>query len=250
MNNVKSKKVYIGYFVVSAMLLIAVYNVFGINKTKELTIKDDEAITVVVSGSIAEKDLNELKKNSTLVVYGEVVDVSEPFKVKPVGGGDASIFTDYYIDAKNILRGDKKSLSDTSKIPVRIQGGEIDGMTVVAEEETTLVVGETYLLFLIDPNRGGGYNTDGEYFYINGLKQGVYKEKTNGNLENEKSNEKINLGSIISEMAKINKEVPLSTKEEDQFYENLEKNLASGFIDEEEYNTLIENSEIYAEIIE
>ncbi len=129
---------------------------------------DSGAEQVVVSGTIAGLSFEEMAETSTLIVYGEVSRICEPALVEWVGGGSSHI-TDVEFSVSETLRG---KCGDT--VTVRTLGGLIDSVNEDYTDVPELIEGKSYLLFLYQPGMGGGMNTQGDYYYLNGLSQGVY----------------------------------------------------------------------------
>lgn len=239
------------------------------DNTKSSDFKDSNNTRsiLVIDGTLREMSLEDLMKESNLVVFGTVSDKSESFEIQSVTGG-SSIFTDYYVAPHEILRG---SIETTKQITVRVQGGELDNIIAVSDTEADLKVGESYLLFLYKPNVGSGFNTKGDYFYVKGCRQGAYELKDNSQLSKIKS-ENI---SLISMLEKADTDLLLKSKDgkaiklveiaeafddfnkrnpvrDNLFYEeflkNLKLNLEGGFITNEEYIRCLNELEQYATI--
>lgn len=171
----------------TALLMISICMVVLISQRdsgfpKQTINSQNNIDTIIVSGLIAEKDLPQLILESDMIVRCKVKEISEPIKIRPVTGGDYSIFTDFYIESISVLKGEGV-FDDMTKIPVRIQGGKSDTLEVIAEDTPSLEVGNEYLLFLYRPGRGGGYNTKGDYFYVAGATQGSYTVVLNNELQ-------------------------------------------------------------------
>ncbi|MDO4175104.1 MAG: hypothetical protein Q4D42_10105, partial [Eubacteriales bacterium] len=133
-----------------------------------------ETIAQNISGCLPELSKEDLIAQSTLIATGTVTEVSDAFQIAPVGGGDPSVFTDYFFTVSDVLRGEP----DDNVVSVRIQGGTANGMSSTAELEPQLEVGKSYLLFLYQPNMGGSYNTKGDYDSVTGLYRGAYELDT------------------------------------------------------------------------
>jgi hypothetical protein len=206
--------------------------------------------TITISGSLAEKDLTQLILYSDIVVTGRVIEKSEAIKIRPVTGGDYSLFTDYYIKAIDVLKGEN-TFEINMQIPVRIQGGKTDNLEVIVEEAPELIIGEEYLLFLFRPGRGGGYNTEGNYFYITGAVQGIYSVVNHGETQffiSQMDNPELTIENVIS---RINENIHIEVKTKmEEFLENNLRNLESGFITEDEYYQFIEGANTFATIVD
>lgn len=225
----------------------------------------------IKSGILNELSMEELIEESALIIYGTVTGNSDPFEIMSVSNG-SSIFTDYYIQPSIVFRGDA-SISDP--ITVRMEGGKIGNVEVIAEEDAELNVGDSYILFLYKPGMGGGFNTEGDYYYIKGCHQGVFESDADflfdvntiaGDAdeldieeiiqENEdllfasESEELFELAEFVGEVQESNIESPIDeTLEVNTFMDNLKKNLETGFITQEEYDMYLAETSQYAKII-
>lgn len=218
-----------------------------------------DASTQVVSGSLEELTQHEIITRSSLVAIGCISEVSDPFQIKPVGGGDPSAFTDYSFQISEILRGE--SASDT--VVVRIQGGTTDRLTTVVEEAPELEVGQEYLLFLYQPGRGGAYNTEGDYYYITGVNQGAFAISPETPLDIATADSDVEFVSAATDapvnwslrdaaesIQAVNEEQPADEAYVyEQAYENWQHNLDSGFITQEEFDRFVAESKVYAEVV-
>lgn len=218
-----------------------------------------EETTQVVSGSMVELTQQEMITRSSLVAIGSVSEISDAFQIKPVNGGDPSVFTDYTVEVSDILRGEL----DSDTVSVRIQGGTANGMTTIAEEAPELEKGQTYLLYLYQPGRGGSYNTEGDYYYITGVSQGVFALSSDTPLSAGKDNAETRLVDISTDaetewtlrdaeesIQDINEKQPADKDYVyKQAYENWQANLDSGFMTQEEFDRSVKESKIYAKII-
>ena len=115
---------------------------------------------------------------------------------------------------------------------------------------------------------GGGYNTVGDYYYINGGTQGVYVEDVSDsivkksseeisliseaqeNSENNMSSEdNINLKDFSFELNNYNENNPVDEKYfEKEYKENLKRNLDNHLITQEDYDMYLEAMNQYAVI--
>lgn len=218
-----------------------------------------EETTQVVSGSMVELTQQEMITRSSLVAIGSVSEISDAFQIKPVNGGDPSVFTDYTVEVSDILRGEL----DSDTVSVRIQGGTANGMTTIAEEAPELEKGQTYLLYLYQPGRGGSYNTEGDYYYITGVSQGVFALSSDMPLPAGEYDAEMRLSDISTDtetewtlrdaeesIQDINEKQPADKDYVyKQAYENWQANLDSGFMTQEEFDRSVKESKIYAKII-
>jgi hypothetical protein len=209
--------------------------------------------TVIISGLLAEKDVPRLIESSDAIVSGTVVSKDSPIKIRPVSGGDNSLFTDYYVEIETVFTGVSAVTdgADSSVIAVRVQGGTIDELNVIVEEAPALEVGETHLLFLYNPGHGGGYNTAGEYFYVTGASQGAYAHHADGgDWVSQFNGSALSFESLQSQISEYES---LGTQRQtamDAFIQNQLRNLENGVITEEEYESLMTDANTYATVIE
>jgi len=211
---------------------------------------EDEQIVVIQSATFLSFSKEDLMENSALVIYGRVIGRSEQFIVENAYSGSRSVFTDYYFEVYEVLRGETIS----NEIAVRIQGGEIDDILLVLTYAPQFEIGGEYLLFLTIPG-GGPLDTPGYYYYIIGGLQGVFpKDATRsrgdelvfeqyGNLA-----EIIELSELYERLDEINKTIPLPTAEgvRQQTIENIRASVANNVFDmtEEEIQE-IENEPLF-----
>lgn len=226
-----------------------------------------------------------LMEGSTLVLTGTLEDVSEAFTVETYSGA-TMLFSDYYIKPNKVLRG---SIEEGETVVVRMEGGLKDNRLVVLENAPTLQKGKEYLMFLYQPNIGGSYNTEGDYYYIRGGFQGVFFKSSSENrlkkelpdiaqddsiyivsrYENDSdfrgvltregveglssfniSPNYFALNQLSDELNEYNKVHPVDKDaRKNDAIKGLKGNLDSGFISQEEYDEAIEDMEHYAVIV-
>lgn len=213
--------------------------------------KDVPATTVTVTGVMEKKELPDLLEDSSLVIRGTVSDISAPFQIEGVGGG-VSVFTDYKITVRETFRGEA---FDT--VTVRLQGGQAGDLNVECPDEPKLAENNNYVLFLYQPGRGGGYNTEGDYYYITGLNQGVFERnplpRAGQEIYTAMSPESTEITQIefSQELETANTEIPVNKNApREEFLKNIQWNLDTGFIQQEEYDRLLADSQKYATILE
>ncbi|MDR3148912.1 MAG: hypothetical protein LBT88_02690 [Oscillospiraceae bacterium] len=216
---------------------------------------------IISSGLLVEKDVTQLIAEADVIVYGTIYDNGDPIKIRSVASvraaadgedvsGSFSVFTDYYIDPEIILQ-NRRPEYDISNVPIRLEGGIIDGLEVIAELEPPFEIGNKYLLFLKYPGIGGGYITNETQFYIAGAVQGRYEE-TEGDpiLRTYFGDREITLEELVKQVEEFEASgEPVKTQWE-EFLENQNHNIETGFITQEEYDRFIEEAQMYAEIIE
>lgn len=129
-----------------------------------------ETVTVIFGYPVL-YSLEDLIQESTLVVRGTVSAVSEPFLIYGVGDNAGTlVHTDYTISVAETLRGK----APAEEITVRMEGDRADPSDIY-EDYASLREGQEYLLFLWKPDRGAGFTTRGDYYYITGETEGVYE---------------------------------------------------------------------------
>ena len=215
----------------------------------------------VLSGVLAEMDEEALTEHSTLVIRGDVIGKSDAFQIQPATGGDPSNFTDYYVSIDEVLRGESAKPEDV--ITVRIQGGIANGLEVIAEEAAQIDVNDNVLLYLQRPAMGSGYNTEADdYYYVTGERQGAFIQEetkairafsTQGSDEEIFVNEDEELvyDEVVETIAEFTEANPVDEDiVHDEFITNLQKNLKSGFITQEEYDQFILDSQEYATVVD
>jgi len=138
---------------------------------------DDSVQRVSVNGMLAAYSFPDLIADSSLVIKGRVSEISETFKILWAGEGN-SLATDVTVEVLETFRGRAQGGSVTVRMNGGLGSGWIDGELCAYyedyENEPELFLGETYLLFLHQPNVGGGMNTEGDYYYVSGVSQGVF----------------------------------------------------------------------------
>lgn len=197
-----------------------------------------------ISGTIVETSLDDLFEQSTLAVFGTVTGKSDAFQIKGVSGSVAN-FTDYYLNISSTLRGTAKN----NAITVRVQGGTVGNYTEIYEFSPNLEINNDYLLFLYKPGRGGAYNTEGDYYYVLGLTQGVFSENENGDFVSA-SGEILSQERLISTLSDEDMEPVNENYFRNEYIENQERNLQNGFITQEEFDEMMANIDHYATILD
>lgn len=204
---------------------------------------------------------DDMLEQSALVVRGRVIGF-DYLTIKPVTGGTPMVFTDYYVELLDTLRGVPY---DEKQIIIRAQGGENEKMIMV-NEDLSLTVGEDYLFFLDKPVSGGGYNTEGDYYYITSGSSGAYESSAEtvkderGEMvpktfypyeTSELSKDAIDYLNFMEEIKTYNESHPVDEMYRLKRYEkDLQSNLDTGFITQEEYDRSHELIKTYATIVE
>lgn len=243
---------------IGAALLLGITGLIGDKSTNESTVNNEPPMTIVKSDALAEVAYDDLLRDASVIVEAHTATVSEAFSIQAVNGA-VSNFTDYTLEADRVLKG---HLAENETFTVRLEGGTVNGQEVVVEEAPQLSVDEPVLLFLYQPNMGGGFNTEGNYYYVLGMMQGAFypekgsAEKTHAASTNTFTNK---LGTSISvqtlENDLVNMQQTVETNDMndhgvyEKFLENQKKNLESGFITQEEYEQGLNEAKQYATIL-
>ncbi|WP_322174128.1 hypothetical protein [Acutalibacter caecimuris] len=213
-----------------------------------------------------------LMEGSTAVVLGTVKD-GELLTVNGVDGGTIPI-AEYRVEISQVLRGD---LQPSDTVLVQRTGNPYAQSGVIFAGEPTLERDVEYLLFLQSrQGLGGSYNTGHMHFFVLGRQQGVFEEtpaQAQAGAKGERrfisqqclyaaeasaqgssgdnTADTILLSALEADLEAINQEVPaVPTLYRDAFVANLESNLESGFISEEEYYDTMEKIKQYAQVAE
>lgn len=214
--------------------------VTDVNNTNEiLTVEELEPVVLTVDGIIEEKNEDQLFQQSSLIVRG-TVEESYSFQVESVSGGIGN-YTDYVIQVEDVYRGEHVDDSLT----VRIQGGTAGGVIEVHTAGPVINYGEEYILFLYQPGRGGSFHTEGEYYYILGLTQGIFSEDEEGIYVPQKG-EAISIERIVERANEYPVDLDYFRNE---YIENQKQNLQNGFITEDEYIEMMDEVDVYASVI-
>lgn len=232
--------------------------------------------TVILDGTMPFFTLQDLVKYSNLIIRATCVSSSEPFKIQAYDGG-ISVFKDYYFEIQNTLLGESKT---GKKVKVRIEGGQLDGLNVIEKNSPQFSIGDRAILFLYQPNMGGGFNVkDSGCYYPVGLKQGIYIENrsTAGKslysgkpddvlYESEnvsydysmitdcaEQTQRADINRITKEQGVTAARIDLKTYKDNQIPQLYEKNIqqckAVGVINEYGYNMLRNSTNHYAQIL-
>lgn len=205
----------------------------------------DDQNTEYISGCLKEYSNNDLINNATLVVKARLNSISDSFKIKPVFDGDPQIYTDYYFDIENVLLGE---YSDSKPLTVRVQGGTIGEEKLIVEEAPKFSEKDEVLLFLYQPNMGGGYNTRGDYYYILGVNQGAFfKSKEMQVYKNEDCS--LAYEKLSKELSSRTVDRKTYSRVYDEFVENNQYNFDNGVITAKDYNRMIDEVQRYATIL-
>ena len=191
--------------------------------------------TVYISGTLVERNFEDLYEQSALIALGTVTEKSEAFQIQNVSGSIAN-FTDYSFKINSTLRGN----ADNDTVTVRVQGGTVGNYTEIYEFSPDLEKNKEYLLFLYKPGRGGAYNTEGDYYYVLGLTQGSFSEDQTGNFISQ-SGEKLTHDNLIATLDSEESKPVDENYFRNEYIENQKRNLQNGFITQQEFDDMMAN---------
>ena len=184
--------------------------------------------------SVAKLQIDAMAERSNLVALAELKNVSDPFDIKPVFGGEPQSYVDCQFTVKDVLKGTAET---DETITVRIRSDQ----KIFTEKKSDLY------LCLYKPDMGSGYNTAGDYYYLTGGDQGTF-DRHGDAVTNSAGIRLMEREFREIMMAHASTDAPFSLRAE--FLNNLQQNLESGFItDQEEYERLLREIDQYAEIV-
>lgn len=203
-------------------------------------LKSDDATEEVVPSQSAVLEyltLEQIVEQSSLIVKGTVTDVSDPFHIIAVFGGDPIPFSDWTIAVDDVLRGDARP---GDSIVVRTKGGGENGIAI-SDIGPVFHLGERVLLCLYHPASGGGYNTPGDYYYIVGVSQGAFFS----------DREPLLTDDLVDTILDLSPQYVIYDDWSYYFWmEEQRSYLESGYITEEEYYEHMKEATVYATIVE
>lgn len=214
---------------------------------------DSEAMEIHMNASLPEMTVEEIAEESNLVAIGTLKEISPGFCIQSVEGGTMN-YTEYYFQISDTCRGVAPDNADQIAA-VRIPGGEANGVNMIWEDAPTLEVDETYLLFLYKPQMGGSFNTEGDYYYLSGDTRGIYQvdsatafsKTTDDVYTSSDGTKRISHNELIQLIDQVNEEIPADIDMRYQeFLENQQYNLETGFISQEEYDRFLSEAQRYA----
>lgn len=208
---------------------------------RSLSAPEEEPITQVVEGCLAYVSVSDLFKEATLIAEGTVSGHTDGFQIESVSGSVAN-FTDYHFKISSLLRGD----IDGETLDIRTKGGTVGNYTEVYTGSPEWTDGEEYLVFLYQPGRGGSFHTEGDYYYVLGLCQGVFSKGPDGQYVSQAGEELS--GETLVLLADDGPVDPLYFR--NQYIENQKGNLENGFLTQEEFDLLMQNIDKYAVILD
>ena len=139
----------------------------------------DDLLSGISSFLLEEYTLEDLSKNSDVIVMGTVKEIlpskwnsadgKRPDKVVEFGPYDL-IYTDIIISVDKYV---KNPLS-SEEVIVRVEGGKVGNDTMAVEDEPSFKTGEKVLLYLTEDTSPGTKDTGPEHFKVTGYMQGKF----------------------------------------------------------------------------
>lgn len=195
--------------------------------------------TEYINGQLPEMTTEDLFVQSSLAARGTVTEVAPSFVVESASGMRL-IYTDYIFSVAEAVRG---TAGET--VTVRMPGGTVGRLKQVYTIGPELKEGEEYLLFLYQPNQGGGFNTEGDYYYILGLTQGTLSS-ADGEIWIDQEDREMNLPQALLAYGDIPIDEDFARK---AFVRAQKDDLAQGKITQEEYDQRMAELDVYAAIV-
>ena len=202
--------------------------------------KPTESYRITHTGELVRRDLTNLVETSNLITVVTVVDEPKSFCVRSVNGGD-TIFSEQTVKIERVFMGD----DGLETVAVRQQGGTVGLRTDYYTENPVLKTESRYLLFLYQPDMGGGYNTEGDYYYIRGRYQGAYEAASDGTYR-QSYGPKLTDADLTEAIAN-GPDKPYSSRRE--YLATQERNYLNGHLTKEGYEQNIARLDDYAVII-
>ena len=202
--------------------------------------KPTEPYTITHTVELVRRDLTNLVETSNLIAICEVMTEPKSFCVRR-GDSGGSILSEQTLRIERVFMGD-----DTAEtVTVRQRGGTVGLRTEYYTGNPVLKAGSRYLLFLYQPDMGSGYNTEGDYYYIRGMYQGVYEAVSDGTYR-QPYGSKLTDASLTDA---ISNRVALPYSSRREYLARLESNYRSGHLTKEGYEQQIALVDEYAVII-
>lgn len=187
----------------------------------------------------------ELERDSNLIAVCTYKEDSHGFQVEATNGG-VKTFTDYYFQVEEVLRG---QAPEDGILTLRQEGGRVGDDLSNATHRHTFQKEALYLLFLRKPTTGGGFNTQGEHYYLTHTLDGVYPMGndilyTSGmdmSVASAQSEMVFSLQKLREDLESVNQQYPADV---DYYAEeavaDLQADLDSGAITQEAYESQLE----------
>lgn len=257
----KVKKLLIGLPLLLTCL-ITVLVLINHTNSKKRTGQQEERVVGYSHALTAAMSREEMTEASDLIVKGRIIDKKD-LQIKPAfDGGRVLEATDYYVELSDVLRGE----AEAETVTVRVIGTPADDIEYVSNILPVLFPGQEYLFLLYQPGMGGGYNTEGNYYYIMNSNMGVYENSGGTYLQvletvdaydaqtqtiAETKEEIIaDYDTYTQDVMRINETSPAAPGHaKEATFDVMKSNLETGWISQEEYDAMAKESEIYASIV-
>lgn len=214
------------------------------------TPENEQVYVDILLPEITQEDL---KKESDLIVTGEIADAGKGIVIEKADGARET-YTDYTFAIHDVLKGEPTG----EQVTVRVLGGKTNlGELIPASVSVPVFEKENaYLLFLYQPKMGGGFNTLGDYYYVLGQSQGSYdlagdtaalSETYRSQFDSSLTFQSADLKTDLVRNQATYQHSPQDYRE--IALANAKANLESGFFTEDEYRNILKQFDEYATII-
>ncbi len=262
----QSKKVLFGLPLCLLCLIAAFSFMLYMNGENDVVAQEEtmeETTIAYVDTLIPALTIEEMTADADLIVRGRITAKNE-FQIQPaVEEGPVVEATDYTVETSEVLRGEAKG----ETVTVRVIGNNADGIEYISDIMPSLFPGQEYLFLLYQPGMGGGYNTEGDYYYIMNCNTGVYEnsggaylqvlenadayDAESQTIEEQKDAHISDYEAYVQQIKTINEVSPATPGHfKDTFFDGLQANVKSRWISQEEYDAAAKESEIYATIVD
>jgi hypothetical protein len=143
---------------------------YSASSEHEVDILHSPGTVINAQASLSRITINNLIEQTSLAVIGLYNGKSEVLLIQSVIHGGLRVYTDYYLDVISTVRGETKS----ETVAVRVMGGVIGEYSHTYTPSAIFVEGDTYLVFLMQPNMGSNFNTECNFYYLVGNIQGIF----------------------------------------------------------------------------
>ena len=194
----------------------------------------DETSGLIISSLYASITTFELERDSNLIAVCTYKEDSHGFQVEEVLRGQAP---------------------EDGILTLRQDGGRVGDVLSNDTHRHTFQKEALYLLFLRKPTTGGGFNTQGEHYYLTHTLDGVYPMGndvlyTSGmdmSVASAQSEMVFSLQKLREDLESVNQEYPAEVDyAHQQSLENMEENVRTGMMTQEELDEYLEQSKQYA----
>lgn len=205
--------------------------------------------------------LESLTEQSSLVVRGRVLGF-DYLTVDPSDGGGAWVYTDYYIQVLETLRGEP-SADENGLITVRADGGE-NYDSIQLNRDISMTTGSEYLLFLVRPI-GGAYATKDDYYMVLNISIGAFVASSETSALSDGRNvpetfapmsytslvePSYTYTDLAGQIKSYGEKYPVDEDyQKKEFINSIKKNLESGFMTKEEYDLAIDSLNEYGTVL-